>query len=48
MTKEYEVTFIGHHIINVEAKNEEEAREKASDIFDGDANWESEVEEVKE
>lgn len=44
--KEYEVNFTGHHIINVDAENEEEAREKAIDLFDGFVDWETEVEEV--
>lgn len=48
-TKEYQVTFIGHHIISVEAENEREAEQKAIDIFDGcDTKWEIEVDEVKE
>lgn len=48
MEKEYEVTFTAHHIINVDAKTEEEAREKAEDLFDGFCDWEMDVEEVVE
>jgi len=44
--KEYEVTFIGHHIINVDAETEEEAEQKAVDLFDGFDKWETEIEEV--
>lgn len=44
--KEYEVNFTAHHIINVEAENEDEARRKAIDLFDGDVKWENEAEEV--
>jgi len=47
-TKEYQVTFIAHHIINVEAENEEEAEQKAIDLFDGFVDFETEVEEVEE
>jgi len=47
MKKEYSVTFIGHHIIDVEANNEKEAEEKAMDLFDGYVDWEMEVEEVE-
>jgi hypothetical protein len=46
--KKYNVTFTGTYLIGVEAKNEEEAREKAIDLFDGYVDWETEVEEEEE
>ena len=48
MKKEYQVTFTAHHIITVEAENEEEAREKAIDEFDGFMDNDIDVEEVEE
>lgn len=46
MEKEYQITFTAHHIINVEAENEREAEEKAINLFDGFADWETEVNEI--
>jgi len=45
--KEYEVTFTAHHIINVEATNEDEAEQKAIELFDGQVDFEREVEEIE-
>ncbi len=45
--REFEVTFTAHHIMNVKAYNEDAARERAINEFDGDVNWETEVGEVK-
>lgn len=44
--KEYQVTFIGHHVINVMARSYEEADEIASNDFDGFCDWETEVDEI--
>lgn len=46
--KEYDVTFTAHHLISVEAENEEEAREKAINLFNGFANWETTIEETQD
>ncbi len=46
--KEFEVTFIAHHVISVEAQDEDEAEQKAIDLFDGQVDFEREVEEVEE
>jgi hypothetical protein len=45
--KEYEVEFVAHHIINVEAETPEEAEVKAGELFNGFDKWEINVEEVE-
>lgn len=44
--KEYQVNFTAHHIINVEAETEKEAREEAISLFDGFTDWDVEVEKA--
>lgn len=46
--KKYSVNFRAHHIIEVEADDEEKAIEEAQQIFEGFVDFETEVEEIKE
>jgi len=43
---EYEVEFVGHHIIDVEAKSPEEAEEKAIKEFGGFDRFDVNVNEI--
>jgi len=47
MKKEFEVSFVAHHIMNIESETEDEAREEAIALFDGFYDWEINVEEVE-